>query len=312
MPSALEWTWMRLKTVIRVIRAPFFSATVVPVLLATAIGWQEGVFHWGYFLLTLIGIVCIHAGLNMSNDYFDHLSGNDEINLELTPFSGGSRTIQDSILSARQVLMWSLFFYLIGIAIGLYLALARGWVVLWLGMAGVFLAFFHTAPPFKLSYLGHGLGELAAGIGCGPLIVSGSYYVQTQSPSYEALWASIPVGLLIAAVLYINEFPDYEADRAVGKNTLIVVLGRQHAVWGYVALLVSSYAVVVVGIALGILPHPLLLALLTLPLAYRAIRGAMCFHSNTPKLIPTCAATVHLHLANGLLLSLGYAMAKFL
>ena len=303
---------MRLKTMIKVTRAPFFASLLASVLVGTALAWHEGSFHWGYFLLTLVGIVCINAGLNMSNDYFDHLSGNDEINQELTPFSGGSRTIQEGILSAKQVLIWSLLFFLVGIVIGLYLALARGWLVLWLGMAGVFLAFFSSAPPFRLNYLGHGLGELATGIGTGPLIVLGSHYVQSQRTTYEAWWASILMGLLGAALIFINEFPDYEADRAVAKNTLVVLLGRQRAVWGYIGLLVAFYVVVVVGVALSLFPSTLLLAFLSLPLAYRGIRGVMRFHSNTPRLIPASAATIQLYLANGLLLCLGYAIEKIL
>jgi len=297
---------------IRVLRAPFFTATVVPVLLGTAIAWQEGVFHWRYFLLTLFGALCVHAGLNLSNDYFDHLLGSDEINQELTPFSGGSRVIQEGILAAREVLRLALGFYLVGILIGLYLAVVRGWFVLVLGVVGVLMAFFHTALPFKFSYIGYGLGELAVGLGFGPFIVLGSYYVQARTVSYEALCASIPVGLLITAVLYINEFPDYVADKAVGKNTLIVVLGRERAVLGYIVLLVAAYVVIVVGVALHIFPYTLLLALLTVPLAYRGIRGAARFHSNTQKLIPTQAATIQLHLVTGLLLCLGYAVAKVL
>ena len=303
---------MRLKTVIKVTRAPFFASLIASVIVGTAVAWREGIFHWGYFLLTLVGIVCINAGLNMSNDYFDHLSGNDEINRELTPFSGGSRTIQQGILSPRQVLTWSLFFFSLGILIGLYLAVARGLPVLWFGVAGVFLAFFHGAPPFRLSYRGHGLGELATGIAGGPLIVLGSYYVQTQRVTYQALWASIPVGLLCAALIWINEFPDYEADRAAGKNTLVVVLGRQRAVWGYIAVVVSVYVVVVAGVALRFLPYAASLALLALPLAYKGIRGVLRFHSSTPKLIPSQAATIQLCLANALLLSLGYGIAGLL
>jgi len=303
---------MRLKTIIKVTRAPFFLSLVCSVLVGTALAWHEGSFHWGYLLLTLVGIICINAGLNMSNDYFDHLSGNDEINQELTPFSGGSRTIQEGILSAKQVLMWSLLFFLVGIVIGLYLALTRGWLVLWLGLVGVFIAFFTSAPPFRLNYLGHGLGELSTFIGSGPLIVVGSYYVQVQRVTWEALWASIPVGLLGAALIWINEFPDYEADKAVGKNTLVVLLGRQRAVWGYVALLVATYVVVVVGASLGFFPYTLLLVLLTVPLAYKSVRGVVQFHSNTPKLIPTSAATIQLYLANALLLCVSYAIARFL
>jgi 1,4-dihydroxy-2-naphthoate octaprenyltransferase len=301
-----------LKTIVRVTRAPFFTAVIVPTLLGTAIAWREGFFHWGYFVLTLIGIICINAGFDMSNDYFDHLSGTDESNRELTPFSGGSRTIQEGVLSARQVLAWSSLFYLIGIAIGLYLVLLRGWPLLLLGVGGVFLAFFHNAPPFRLYYLLPGLGELAVGIGCGPLVVLGSYYVQTQRLSGEALWASIPVGLLIAAVLYINEFPDCEADRLAGKKTIPAVMGRERAVWGYVTLMVAAYAAILIGIVLGNLPVTSLLALLALPLVYRGIRGALKFHSETTRLIPTLATTIQNHLVTGVLLCAGYVVARFL
>ncbi len=303
---------MKLKTMMRVTRAPFFASLAASVMVGAAIAWREGTFHLGYLLLTLVGIASINAGLNMSNDYFDHLSGNDEINQELTPFSGGSRTIQESVLSPRQVLRWSLFFYIIGVGIGSYLAWVRGWPVVWLGIGGVFIAVFTSAPPFRLNYVGHGLGELATLVGAGPLIVIGSYFVQSQRVTGEALWASIPVGLLGVALIWINEFPDYEADRAAGKNTLVVVLGRQRAVWGYVGVLAMCYVVIAVGVAFGPLPFTLLLVFLTLPLAYQSIRGAIRFHSNTPELIPTCAATIKLYLANATLLCLGYGAARFL
>ena len=299
----------KIRTAVKVTRAPFTLSLVGSVLVGAAIAWREGFFEWRYFLLTLLGIVCINFGQNMSNDYFDHLSGTDEINRELTPFSGGSRTIQEGILSARQVLIWSIFFFLIGILIGLYLAVARGWLLLWLGLAGVFIAFFLNAPPLKFASVG--LGELATAIGSGPLIVVGSYYVQAQRATLGALWASIPVGLLGAAILWINQFPDYEADRAAGKNTLVVRLGRKRAVWGYVALLVAAYLVIVVSVVVSILPYTALLALATVPLAYKAIRGAVRFHSDTPKLIPTQATHIQLYLANALLLSVGYVVARF-
>jgi 1,4-dihydroxy-2-naphthoate octaprenyltransferase len=300
------------KTIVRIIRAPFLTAVVVPVLLGSCVAWSEGTFQWGFFLLTLLGAVCIQAASNMSNDYFDHLSGNDENNRELTPFSGGSRVIQDGTFGARQVLIVSTILYVIGVAIGVYLAWARGWTVLWLGLIGIFMAFFHNAPPFKLYYLVPGLGELAVGLGFGPVTALGAYYVQAQQLNLKALWVSIPVGLLIAAVLYINEFPDYQADKAVGKKTLVVVLGRERAVWGYVALLVAAYLLVVIGVALRILPLTALLALLTLPVAYKSIQGALRFHSDTPKLIPTNAGTIQIHLLTGLLLCVGYIIARFL
>jgi 1,4-dihydroxy-2-naphthoate octaprenyltransferase len=302
----------RLKTAVQILRAPFFTAVIIPTLVGASMAWQEGTFHGGYLLLTLLGIVCINAGLNLSNDYFDHLSGNDENNPHLTPFSGGSRVIQDGILAPRLVLAGSIAFYLVGVVIGLYLAWARGWALLWVGLLGVFFALFHNAPPFKLYYLAPGVGELAAGIGCGPLVVLGSYYVQTQRFGHEVLWASIPMGLLVAAILYINEFPDEVADRAVGKKTLVVVLGRERAVWGYAGLLLAVYLSIGVGVAARVLPYTLLLALLPLPLAYRALRGAFHHYDDVRELIPTNALTIQLHLMTGLLMCIGYLLARLL
>jgi 1,4-dihydroxy-2-naphthoate octaprenyltransferase len=294
---------------IKVTRAPFFASLIISVLVGAAMAWSEGALHAGYLILTLLGVVATNAGLNMSNDYYDHLSGNDEINRQLTPFSGGSRAIQEGILSPRRVLIWALGSYAVAIIIGLYLALARGPWVLWLGIAGISVAFFTSAPPFKLNYLGHGLGELATFLGSGPLIVLGSYYVQVQQLTYQALWTSISVGLMGAALIWINEFPDYEADRAVGKHTLVVVLGRERAVWGYIAVLAAVYGVILAGITFAILPPALLVSLFTLPLAYKAVTGVRRFHSDIPKLVPANAATIQLYLATGLLLCVGYIIA---
>jgi len=300
----------RLKTAVQTLRAPFFTAVIVPTLVGAAVAWQEGAFHGGYLVLTLLGIVCINAGLNMSNDYFDHLSGNDERNHDLTPFSGGSRVIQNGVLPPQMVLAGSLAFYVAGIAIGLYLVWARGPALLWIGALGVFFALFHNAPPFKLYYLAPGVGEIAAGLGCGPLVVLGSYYVQTQRLSMEALWASIPMGLLVAAILYVNEFPDYVADRAVGKKTIVVTLGRKRAVWGYAALLVTTYLAIGVGVAAHILPLALLLAALPLLLVVPAIWGAFHHYDQPQELIPTNALTIQLHMGTGILMCVSYILAR--
>lgn len=300
---------MKIKTLVRVVRAPFLTAVIVPTLVGSAVAWYDGYMHWGYFLLTLLGMICIQAGLDMSNDYFDHKTGTDDINEELTPFSGGSRVIQDGILTARQVLAMSLGFYAVGSAIGVYLAVMRGPTVLWLTLIGIFLAFFHNAPPIKLYNVAPGVGELAVGVGFGPIVVLGAYYVQAQRLTVEALLASIPVGLLIAAVLYINEFPDTVADRAAGKKTASAVMGRQRAAQGYVAIVLASYAIVVLGVVLDVMPPATLLSLAALPLALRAIRGARRFHSDTPKLIPTMATTIQTHLTTGVLLTVGYVIA---
>jgi len=308
----MERTVSRLKTLIRILRAPFFTAVIVPTLVGGALAWRDGDLHWGYWVLTLVGIVCINAAFDMSNDYFDHVPGTDDLNIASTPFSGGSRVIQEGIVTPRQMLIGSLIFYSVGCAIGVYLAAVRGWAVLWLGIVGVFFAFFHNAPPVRIYNLAPGLGELAVGVGCGPLVVLGAYYVQRQQLTLEALLVSIPVGFLIAAVLYINGFPDLEADRLAGKKTVVVAVGRERAVAGYQALLVATYAWILVGVLARLFPPTLLLALLTAPLAWRAIRDARRFHSDIPRLIPVMAATIQVHLLTGLLLSMGYAIAKVL
>jgi 1,4-dihydroxy-2-naphthoate octaprenyltransferase len=297
---------MNFKTIVRITRAPFFIALIVPVLVGAALAWTEGSFHLGYLVLSLIGIMLTNAGLNMSNDYFDHLSGTDEVNQELTPFSGGSRTIQEGLLSPKQVLAWSTGFIVAAVAIGLYLVFARGLGLLWVGLVGVFIAVFNSAPPFRLSYRGYGLAELVTFLGCGPLPALGSYYVQTGGFTWEAVWASIPTGLLGAAIIWINELPDYEADKHAGKRTAVVLLGRGRGVWGYVALVAASYAVIVAAVLLQVFPITLLIALLTAPLAIKAIRLALKYHSDTPNLIPASATTIQLYLATGVALCLGY------
>ena len=300
---------MKIGDFVRITRAPFFTATIVPVLLGTALACYDGNIHWGLFAATLIGAIAINAGFDMSNDYFDHRSGTDEANRNLTPFSGGSRTIQDGVLKPRTVLLTALAFYAIGIGIGLYLAATRGWTVLTLGAIGVFLAFFHNAPPFNLYKRFPGAGELAVGIGCGPITVLGAYFVQTQRVTLAAFLVSLPVALLITALLYINEFHDVESDRMVGKKTVPVVLGRARAVWGYATLMGAAYVAILAAVGVGGLPLPLLIGLLSLPLALKSIRGALRHHSDTPKLIPVSAATIQIHLITGLLLCVGYIVA---
>jgi 1,4-dihydroxy-2-naphthoate octaprenyltransferase len=290
------------KLLVRATRAPFLTATVVPVLLGSALAWRDGHFHFGYFLLTFLGAMAFHAATNVINDYGDHKSGNDDINQELTPFSGGSRMIQEQLLSPRQTLRLALIYYAIGIVIGLYLALVRGLPVLWIGLIGFLMSALYTVPRVGLAYLGHGLGELAVGLGFGPVMVGGAYYVQAQNFAPQMWYASIPVGLLITAVIYINEFPDRTADKAADKRTLVVKLGRRGAVPGYIALMLGTYLSIALGVSLGLLPWPTLIAFLTLPLAMRGIQGLCRFFDQTPQLIPSNAMTIQVHLLTGLLL----------
>ena len=287
-------------------RAPFFTASIVPILLGTLIAWaRTGTFHPGYFILTLIGGVCVQAGVNMTNDYFDHTWGSDEANVEFAaPFTGGSRLIQMGVVSPNTMLWQGLGFFVIGGLLGLFLAYTRGSAVLWLGLFGALTGFFYTAPPFRL--VATGIGELFIGLDFGVLMVLGAYYTQATTLSAEAAVASLPVALLIAAVLYINEFQDMKADQAVGKNQIVVRLGRRRAAIGYGLLMLATYGSLILGVALaGVSPFAFL-GLLTIPLAWQAYRVARVNYDNLPALVAANAATIKNHWSTGLLMSLGY------
>lgn len=294
----------------RAIRARFFTATFVPIFLGAVIAWHgSGEFNWIYFLLALFGGIFIHAGLDLINDYSDHTSGVDEINSYHNPFSGGSRVIQEGLLSPKQVFWASIMCFAIGSGIGLFLDFALpGHTLLIIGVTGVFLAYFYSADPIRIGYTS--LGEISCGLGFGPVMVLGSYYVQTGKVAWQPLWASLPVGILIALVLYINEFPDYEADRKASKKTLVVVMGKRKAVRLYPFLLVMSYLIIIAGVIVGIFPLPVLISLLTVPLAFRAIKVAWNNFDKIFELLPANAATIGLHLSLGLLLSGGYILDK--
>ncbi|MBI4215957.1 MAG: 1,4-dihydroxy-2-naphthoate octaprenyltransferase [Chloroflexi bacterium] len=297
---------MKLKNWGFALRWSFCTASALAILLGTAMGWlAAGNIHWGYFALTLLGGLCLQLGTNVINDYFDHKSGNDEVNREFVrPFSGGSRVIQSGLLSPLEVLLGALLFLVVGSAIGFYLAWARGPWILVLGAMGLLGGVFYVGGPFK--WANRGLGELMVFINYGLLMTLGAYYVQTQSLAWQPLVGALPLALLITAVLYINELPDYAADKQVGKDTLVVRLGRAGSVAPYVLMMVGVYVSLLGGVALGVLPLSAVIGLATLPLTVRAVLYARRHHSSSFDLVPANALTVVTHLGTGLLLVLAY------
>ncbi len=288
------------------VRVPFLTASITPVLLGGAIAWTtRHQFSWGLLLLTMLAGGLIHFGVNVINDYFDHLSSNDDINEEFVrPFSGGSRAIQMDLLSTREMLIGAIVLFGSSSLIGLGLAAMTGPWVLAFGFVGLLSGVFYVGKPFNWG--AHGIGELLVGLNFGTLMTLGAYYVQTQRVDWTPAIAAIPLAALIAAVLYINEFPDYVADKAVGKRTWVVRLGRPNAVYVYAFLMAIPYVSVPAAVFAGTMPATTLLALLTLPLAVRAVLVARRYHSQAVELAPANALTIVTHLSVGLLLTLGY------
>ena len=292
-------------------RIPFATASTMPILLGTAIAWAKtGIFLFDVFLLTLIAGVSLHFGANISNDYFDHKSGTDDINVDfVSPFTGGARMIQLGYLTPRAVLAGSMVFFAIGGIIGIYLTLTRGIWVLILGVIGAGSGFFYTAPPFKLVH--RGIGEIFIGLNFGILMTLGAYYVQTLTFELEPIVASLPIAILISAVLYINEFPDYTADKAVGKKTMVVLLGKERAALGYAALMISVYVSIATAFILSIVTWYPLIAFSILPLSILGVRRALKAYDRIFEMIPANVSTVTGHLLTGIVMTVGYILEGF-
>jgi len=218
---------MNLKVVLKSIRIHFFTASFVPFFIAIAIAHEKGAdFNLWYLFLAAIGVFFIHAGINVIDDYGDHLSGNDEANINASKFSGGSSTIQSKLITPNQMLIIAIISFLLGALIGLYLNFKlAGNTILFLGLLGIFISIFYSLKPFKFSY--RGLSEFLCGIGFGPIILLGTYYVITESITLVSVLASIVPGILLVLLLYVNEYPDYEADKLSNKKTLVVRLGKE-------------------------------------------------------------------------------------
>ncbi|MBI5968148.1 MAG: prenyltransferase [Deltaproteobacteria bacterium] len=292
------------------LRVPFFTASFVPVILGAVLAWHETrFFDLFFFILTLIGVLSLHAATNTLNDYFDYRSGNDLLNQEANrPFDGGSPFLVDGRLKAESVYRFGVSALLLGIGIGLFLSVRKGWLILPLGVIGVGTAYFYVEPRVKLA--SRGLGELLTGLCFGPLVVIGTYFVQVQKVSVAALIAGIPIGFLITNVLFINQFPDRQADLAVGKNHWVVRLGKKKAAKVYVLLVSAVYISVVMGILSGVLPKISLITLLTIPLSLKGTLIALREYDRSPKLRPAQALTILSHLATGLLLSLSFYLSE--
>ncbi|MEP5763529.1 MAG: prenyltransferase [Halieaceae bacterium] len=209
---------------------PKISITSVAAMaIGAALAYRDGSTPWGWLALTLLALFCFEVAKNAWGDVIDFDSGTDlAVKPEdRTDFSGGKRVLVDELLTRRQTWSIAIVFGAAGALLGMLIVLGREPGLFWLGLAGVLLAWSYHGPPLQLAY--RGLGELDVALCYGPLISMGTYVVCTQGYNSDVIWASLPLGLFIAAFLWVNEFPDFEADRSVGKNNLVVRLGRHRA-----------------------------------------------------------------------------------
>ncbi|MFP3854361.1 MAG: UbiA family prenyltransferase [Anaerolineales bacterium] len=286
-------------------RAPFLTAALVPVSIGTAWAAFSGAsFPWWQVALAAIGGAALQVAANTFNDYFDWRSGTDPANNDyFQALSGGSRAIELGLISEQGTYLVGAAAALVAALVGGVFTLVSGTGILLFGLAGLFSSYFYTAPPLRL-VARRGLGELLIGLNFGPLMVAGTVYALTGSVSTMDFLVGLPIGLLTTAILWINEFPDAEADAATGKEHLVVVLGKDLARWGYLLLLVGAYGLIAVGVALGVAPAWTLLAYLGLPFAARAVYH-LFKHMRSRELVSANASTILTHLISGVALAVG-------
>jgi len=296
---------VKIKTWFYETRPQFLLLSPVLAFLGTSMALYDGFFDLGHALMASIGLVAAHTSVNTLNDYFDYRSGID-LEAERTPFSGGSGILPAGLLKPRQVLYFGLACFLLALPIGIYFVVVRGLLLFPLIVVGAVCVLFYTPIITRIPW-----PEWAPGAGLGALPVLGFYYIQTGAYTFPAVLASIPSGILVHNLLLLNEFPDVEADRNAGRKTLPIVLGEREASLVYSASTLAVYLWIICGVVAGHIPTFCLIALLTLPFAGKAIKGALK-HGERSKLLPAMGSNVIVVLLTQLLMGVGYVLAAIM
>ncbi len=287
-------------------RPHFLILTPIAFSVGLAEAYREGVLDPVRAVLGLVGVLLAHISVNVINDYFDYMSGLD-LRVRRTPFSGGSGILPKGLLEPRRVFIFSLTCLLLGFSIGVYFAFVVGWVVLPIITIAALTIYLYT------THLSHRyLGELFTGLNFGPLVSLGGYLIQTGRLALSPMVSGAVPGILIGTLLFLNEFPDVEADRSVGRKNLVTLLGLRRASKMYVGLVASAYIWVVLHILLGSMPPTVLITLATAPLALKASIGVMRYHEDLELLIPYMGINVLLVLSTTLATTLGLILDALL
>ena len=283
---------------------PFaYTASIIPVLAGGALAAVDGRFGWLPFLAALAGAVLLHSGTNIINEIYDVRQGIDTIT---SPRA--SHAIVKARLTERAAFVAAAIAFGLAVAVGLYLVALRGPAIVVLGLLGLIGGYGYTAPPLQYKY--HALGVPLVFLLMGPLMVAGTYFAVTGTWTVQAFVLSVPVGLLVAAILHGNEWRDIGEDTRAGIVTLSSRLGRDWAHYGYVALVLGAYISLGLAVAFGLLPPATLVAILSLPFLAQVVRSAELGATGQARAIAMIdLQTARLHLAFGALLVLGILLS---
>ncbi|MBI4190464.1 MAG: prenyltransferase [Betaproteobacteria bacterium] len=251
--------------------------------------------------ITVVFALVAHAGINVLNDYYDELNGTDRINTErVFPFTGGSRFIQNGILTLRETAVFGAVLMLAVVLAGLWLMHISGLGLLLIGALGMFIGWAYSAPPLKLN--SRGVGEVCVWAGF-TLVAIGADYVQRGNFSMPVLYAAAAYALLVTNILFINQFPDCRADKAAGKHHWVVRLGPERARWVYSVIAATAYGWLGVAVMSGHLPIFALIALAPAALSFKAGTNLMRYATRPQQLEPAIKMTIAAASAHGLLLA---------
>jgi len=287
-------------------RFHFVPPSFLPAILGSFVAWAgTGEFSLWFYVVTVIGVTLNHIALNMTDDYFDFIHSVDRAkDREKNPYSGGSGVLTGGLVTPQQLHRVFIALYIVTIAMGLYLSVARGWLVFAFGAFGMGCAYFYTAPPIRYGY--RGWGELSQLINFSVTIGWGAYFVQAHGLSTEALWVLLPLGFMMFAMITINEIPDEAEDRASGKRNLVVKLGVKTAVWLYGISMGIAFLIILLAPWLSTASLWIYLSLVTVPGFAKAFRILYRHYTDPVRMSPANMLTIRVHNMVGMLLIIAY------
>jgi 1,4-dihydroxy-2-naphthoate octaprenyltransferase len=284
---------------LRAIRIRFLLASIIAVINGLAVSfWKNGSFDITYALLTCGGVICLHASVDLLNDYWDYRRGIDKVT-KRTKFSGGTGILPENLLKPRTVYCAGILFLLLGSLIGIYFVAIRGIMIATILVFAIFAIYFYS-----IKIVNIGLGELFVAIkSC--MIVVGTFYVQTAFIDMSAFYIGIIIGTLSASVLFVNSFPDYDADRDNGRRTLVIILGKKRGAKVLLLFVSITYAMIAAGILLGYTKLYSLISFASIPLAVKAIIYLNDNNEKFEKVVPVMTTTLLYSRITGILLAIG-------
>ncbi len=294
-------------------RIPFLQVTIASVIMGILIALSHtGTVDPILAILTLLVAILLHLSVNTIHEYYDWKSGTDNINVNaLRPFTGGSGMIQIGALTPKEELTFGLLMLIMGSLLGLYILLKVMMIELVIiGAIAIVSIVFYTGPPLRLSH--RGLGEFSVFLNFGPLMTLGTYLVLTRRLHVEPILAGMTLGLLVASILIINEFPDIEADAAVGKKHLVVRLGLSRARYLYYLSTTLPYVIVIFSIIMNLMPIYTALTFLAFPLNIKNMRHCHKFYEKPRELLPANIGTIKHHLLFSILMIVSYILYIFI